>query len=51
MSQLGRIEADLRECLRADAERQPEAQFLRQQENILQRTHLCHLSLGQRVAK
>ncbi len=49
--QLTRIEAELRESLRLDIERQKEAEFLRQQENKQLRTNLCFLSLGQRVAK
>uniref|UniRef100_UPI0037E70BE0 myelin regulatory factor-like protein n=1 Tax=Semicossyphus pulcher TaxID=241346 RepID=UPI0037E70BE0 len=51
LEELGRIEAELRESLRLDVERQREAEFLRQQENKLQRTNLCYLSLSQRVAK
>ncbi|KAM6962128.1 uncharacterized protein LKV04_021006 [Tautogolabrus adspersus] len=51
LEELGRIEAELRESLRLDVERQREAEFLRQQENKLLRTNLCYLSLGQRVAK
>lgn len=49
--QLSRIEADLRASERLDLEHQQEAQFLRQQGNRLMRTHLCYLSLSQRVAK
>lgn len=49
--QLGRIEAELRESLRLDEERQREAEFLRQQENKTLRTDLFYLSLSQRVAK
>ncbi|XP_078021430.1 uncharacterized protein LOC144461777 [Epinephelus lanceolatus] len=51
LEELGRIEAELRESVRLDLERQQEAEFLRQQENILLRTNLCYLSLSQRVAK
>lgn len=51
MFQLGRIEAELRESLRLDEERQREAEFLRQQENKTLRTDLFYLSLSQRVAK
>ncbi|TWW64420.1 hypothetical protein D4764_22G0000670 [Takifugu flavidus] len=51
LEELGRIEADLRESLRVDTERQREAEFLRQQENKRLRTSLCHLSLSQRVAR
>ena len=49
--QLSRIEAELRQSVRLDVERQQEAEFLRQQENKQLRTHLCYLSLSQRVAK
>ncbi|KAE8281091.1 hypothetical protein D5F01_LYC20063 [Larimichthys crocea] len=51
LEELGRIEAELRESMRLDVERQQEAEFLRQQENQLLRTNLCYLSLSQRVAK
>ncbi|XP_077958107.1 uncharacterized protein LOC144406289 [Gasterosteus aculeatus] len=51
LQELGRIEADLRESVRPDIERQREAEFLRRHESNLLRTHLCYLSLGQRVAK
>lgn len=49
--QLGRIEADLREAAREDAERRGEAELLRRQENRGLRTSLCHLSLSQRLAR
>ncbi|KAM3587489.1 uncharacterized protein V6R79_006792 [Siganus canaliculatus] len=51
LEELCHIEAELRESLRLEVERQQEADFLRQQENRLLRTHLCYLSLSQRVAK
>lgn len=51
LTQLSRIEEELRESLRLDVERQQEADFLRQQENQLLRTNLCYLILGQRIAK
>lgn len=49
--QLGRIEAELRESLRLDEERQQEAHFLRQQENQALRSNLVFLSLSQRLTK
>lgn len=51
VTQLSRIEEELRESLRLDVERQQEADFLRQQENQLLRMNLCYLILGQRIAK
>ncbi|KAM8740377.1 uncharacterized protein AB9X84_020246 [Acanthopagrus schlegelii] len=51
LEELSRIEAELRQSVRLDVERQQEAEFLRQQENKQLRTHLCYLSLSQRVAK
>lgn len=49
--QLTRIEAELQQTLRLDVERQQEAEFLREQENLLLQQNLCHLTLSQRVAK
>lgn len=49
--QLLRIEAELRESLRLDEERQQEAHFLRQQENQALRTNLVYLNLSQRLTK
>lgn len=46
--QLGCIKA---ESLCLNAERQREAEFLRQQENKLLRTNLCYLSLSRRITK
>ncbi|AWO98287.1 putative myelin regulatory factor-like [Scophthalmus maximus] len=51
LEELSRIEAELRETLRLDVERQREDEFLRQQENKLMWQNLSHLSLSQRVAK
>ncbi|XP_047431516.1 pulmonary surfactant-associated protein A-like [Mugil cephalus] len=51
LEELTHIEAELRESLRLDVERQQEAEFLRQQENKLLQQNLCYLSLSQRVAK
>ncbi|CAJ1054285.1 uncharacterized protein LOC126385844 isoform X2 [Xyrichtys novacula] len=51
LEELSRIEAELRESVRLDVERQQEAEFLRQQENNLLRADLCYLSLSQRVAR
>ncbi|XP_029283855.1 uncharacterized protein LOC115005991 [Cottoperca gobio] len=51
LEELCRIEAVLRESVRLDVEQQQEAEFLRQQENKLLRSHLCYLSLSQRVTK
>ncbi|KAG7458339.1 hypothetical protein JOB18_018801 [Solea senegalensis] len=51
LEELGRIEAELRETLRLDMERQQEAEFLHQQENMTLWQNLCYLSLSQRVAK
>ncbi|KAL6116561.1 uncharacterized protein ACO6RY_14549 [Pungitius sinensis] len=51
LEELGRIEVKLRESVRPDIEQQREAEILRRHENNLLRTHLCYLSLGQRVAK
>ncbi|KAM9705771.1 uncharacterized protein ACNS7B_001863 [Menidia menidia] len=51
LEELTHIEAELRESLRLDEERQQESQFLRQQGNQLLWQSLCFLSLSQRVAK
>ncbi|KAK7896774.1 hypothetical protein WMY93_022099 [Mugilogobius chulae] len=51
LDELGAIEAELRESLRLDIEREQEDEFLRQQENQLLWQGLSYLSLNQRVAK
>ncbi|CAK6974525.1 uncharacterized protein LOC126385844 isoform X2 [Scomber scombrus] len=51
LEELSRIEAELRESLRLDMERQQEAEFLRQQEKEQLWQNLCYLSLNQRVTK
>ncbi|KAM4570170.1 uncharacterized protein PAE49_009380 [Odontesthes bonariensis] len=51
LEELAHIEAELRESLRLDEERQQKAEFLRQHENKLLWQNLCYLSLSQRVAK
>ncbi|KAM8907840.1 uncharacterized protein AB9W97_004900 [Spinachia spinachia] len=50
LEELSRIEAKLRESVHPDIQQQREAVFLRRHDDLLS-THLCYLSLGQRVAR